>query len=213
MYFRRYPPRITRRFVFKATTAAALFIISYLIIMAVLYLRQISMEMAVSDAIDIVVLDINSAVGERMKNQDMSYDRFVSLEKDSDGAVTAIKTNMSEINALSTDILSDIVGKGERRVLEVDIPLGNLLGSSLLMGKGPDVPLEIIMLTSSRADLRNDLESVGINQSKHRIVIELKVEIDILIPWDMVTTVVYSDVLVAETVIVGGVPQTYISME
>jgi len=213
MYFRRYPPFITRKLKLKIITAICICAISYTAIMAVLYLRQISMSMAVSDAIDIVVLDINSAVSERMRSADMSYERFVSLEKDDGGFVTAIKTNMSEINALSADILSDIVGKGERRVLEVDIPLGNLMGSSLMMGKGPDVPLEIIMLTSSRADLRNDLESAGINQTKHRIVLELKVEIDVLIPWDMVTTVVYSDILVAETVIVGGVPQTYISME
>lgn len=185
----------------------------YCLVMGVLYLRKVSMEMAVSDAVDIVTLNINSAINDRMKSEDMSYDRFVSLEKDNNGLVTAIKSNMSEINLLSAELLSDIVGRGDRRVLEVSVPLGNLMGSSILMGKGPDVPLEIIMLTSSRVDFRNDLTSAGINQTKHRIIFEITVEIDVLIPWDMVTTVVNSEVLIAETVIVGGVPETYITME
>ena len=188
-------------------------LILYCLAMGIIYLRDVSTEMAVSDAVDIVTLNINSAINDRMKSEDMSYDRFVSLEKDNSGLVTAIKSNMSEINLLSSELLSDIVGRGDRRVLEVSIPLGNLMGSSILMGKGPDVPLEIIMLTSSRVDFRNDLTSAGINQTKHRIIFELTLEIDVLIPWDMVTTVVKSDVLIAETVIVGGVPQTYITME
>ncbi|MGI6029293.1 MAG: sporulation protein YunB [Candidatus Heteroscillospira sp.] len=188
-------------------------LVCYCLFMSLSYLRRVSTEMAVSDAIDIVTLSINSSVNQRMKTDDMSYDRFVSLDKDKNGVVTAIKTNMTEINALSSDILSDVVGQGERRVLEVDVPLGNLLGSSLLMGKGPNVPLDIIMLTSSRIDFRNDLASAGINQTKHRIIFELTVEIDVLIPWDMASAVVKSDVLIAETVIVGNVPETYISME
>lgn len=212
MYFRRR--RIPgKKLAAKGLGFAIIALLVYCLVMGVLYLRNVSTQMAVSDAIDIVALNINSAINERMQSEDMSYERFVSLDKDVNGLVTAIKSNMAQINTLSSNILSDIVGKGERRVLEVDIPLGNLMGSSLLMGKGPDVPLEIIMLTSSRVDFRNDLVSAGINQTKHRIIFEITVEIDVLIPWDMVTTVVKSEVLIAETVIVGGVPETYITME
>ena len=213
LYLRRLSPGQRRRLRLRLAVLAAMALLVCFLFMSLRYLRRVSTEMAVSDAIDIVTLNINSSVNERMKAEDMRYDRFVSLEKDNSGSVAAIKTNMTEINALSTDILSDIVGRGERRVLEVDVPLGNLLGSSLLMGKGPEVPLDIIMLTSSRIDFRNDLESAGINQTKHRIVFEVTVEIDVLIPWDMASAVVRSDVLIAETVIVGTVPETYISME
>ena len=213
LYLRRLSPGQRRQLRLRLAVLAAMALLVCFLFMSLRYLRRVSTEMAVSDAIDIVTLNINSSVNERMKAEDMRYDRFVSLEKDNSGAVAAIKTNMTEINALSTDILSDIVGRGERRVLEVDVPLGNLLGSSLLMGKGPEVPLDIIMLTSSRIDFRNDLESAGINQTKHRIVFEVTVEIDVLIPWDMASAVVRSDVLIAETVIVGTVPETYISME
>lgn len=213
MYLRRFPPYFPRKTKIKLIFAFIVLLMTYCIGMSVLYMREVSTEMAVSDAIDIVTLDISRAINERMKADDIGYDRFVLLEKDTNGLVTAIKTNMSEINTLSSNLLEDIVGKGDRRSIDVNIPIGNLMGSSLLMGKGPNVPIEIIMLTSSRIDFRNDLESTGINQTKHRIVFEVLVEIDILIPWDMATARVSSEVIVAETVIVGGVPGTYISME
>lgn len=213
LYLRRLSPHQRRRLRLRLVVLLMTAFVCWCLTMSVLYLRRISTEMAVSDAIDIVTLNINNSVNERMKENDMRYERFVTLEKDNNGAVTAIRTNMSEINALSTDILSDIVGRGERRVLEVDVPLGNLLGSSILMGKGPEVPLDIIMLTSSRIDFSNELESAGINQTKHRIVFEVTVEIDVLIPWDMASAEVRSDILIAETVVVGTVPETYISME
>ena len=212
-YFRRLSPRQKKRLVLRLLMWMLMIGLTAFAVLSVRYLRRVSMEMAVSDAVDLVVLNVNDSVNQRMKQEDMSYDRFVTLEKNAEGGVSAIKTNMAEINALSTDILSDIVGRGERRVLEVDVPLGNLLGSSLLLGKGPPVPLDIIMLTSSRIDFRNDLESAGINQTKHRIVFEITVEIDVLIPWDVASAVVHSDVLIAETVIVGAVPETYISLE
>lgn len=216
MYIRRRPLLLRpmrRKARVKLTLLVLLISFTAFLVTAVAFLRRVSTEMAISDAIDIVTLDINSSVNELMRSDSVGYDRFVSLETGPDGSVTAIQTNMAEINALAADMLDRIVGKGDRRIIEVDVPLGNLLGSSLLMGKGPMVPLDIIMLTSSRIDFHNSLEGAGINQTKHRIIFEITVQIDILLPWDMAAAEVKSDVIVAETVIVGTVPETYIVME
>lgn len=185
----------------------------YCMTMALCFLRELSTDMAVSDAIDAVTLDVNSAINHRMTTEEMSYDRFVSLDKDEAGLVSAIKTNMAEINTLSSNMLSDIVGKGDMRIIELDIPLGNLMGSSILLSRGPDIPLDIIMLTSSRIDFRNEITTAGINQTKHKIIFEVTVEIDVILPWDIVKTEVITEVIVAETVIVGSVPETYVSLE
>ena len=67
------------------------------------------------------------------------------------------------------------------------------------------------MLTSSRADFRNDICSAGINQTRHQIILEVRVDIDVLVPWDTLSTQVVSEVLVAETVIVGSVPKLYLN--
>ena len=217
VYVLRRRPRIrlyfSPRFKRKALCVALFILLINFLIMSFSYLRRVTSEMALSNAIDIVTDDINSAVSERMSGENMSYDRFVTLEKDSSGAITAIKANMPEINALSSSLLSDVVGRGDQRIIEVDIPFGNLLGSSFLMGKGPEIPLDIVMLTSSHIDFKNDLESTGINQTKHRIIFDIAVEIDVLIPWNVESATVEYEVIAAETVIVGGVPETYISLE
>lgn len=218
MYINRIrPPRrplyLLPKTRFKIATLVIVLLLMYILTMSLLFLRRISTEIAISDAIDAVTLDVNSAINYRMTTEDMSYDRFVTLDKNDTGLVTAIKTNMSEINALSSNMLTDIVGKGDMRILELEIPIGNLLGSSLLLSKGPEIPLEIVMLTSSRIDFRNDITSAGINQTKHRIIFEVTVEIDIILPWEISTSQVVTEVIVAETVIVGTVPETYVNLQ
>lgn len=177
------------------------------------YLRRLTGEMAMSDAIDMVTLAVNETVNRIMAEGDYAYDYFVSIEKDNSGNVAAISANMSRINAVSAQILSEVVEAAENGVLDIRVPLGNLLGSNLLMGKGPDVPIEVITLTSSFIDIENELVSTGINQAKHKIILKIDVDVDILVPWDVLTTRVESHVLIAETVIVGEVPGTYIDVE
>ncbi len=166
-----------------------------------------------SDAVDMVTLAVNETVNRIMAEGDYGYDYFVTIEKDNEGNVAAISANMSRINAVSARVLSEVVEAAENGVLDIKVPLGNLLGSNILMGKGPDVLIEVITLTSSYIDIENELVSTGINQAKHKIILKIDVDVDILIPWDVLTTRVESNVLIAETVIVGEVPETYVAVE
>jgi len=200
------PKRLLWLVLFAAVLLAA-------VIPTSLYLRQLSTEIALSDARDAVTLAISDAIYEHMAEGNYGYDHFVTLEKDASGHVTAITTNMSRINALSNRVLRDVVEASESGVLDISIPLGNLLGLNLMLGRGPDVPVKIVTLTSSYADFRNDLVSVGINQTKHQIILEVVVEIDILIPFQTITAEVVSEILIGETIIMGEVPETYLSME
>lgn len=179
---------------------------------AALYLRKLSSEIAMSDAVDSVTLAINESVTKVMEAHDYGYSDFVSLEKDGDGNIAAITANTTRINALSAEILREIAGAADNQKLDIRIPLGNLFGSNLLLGRGPDIPVEIIMLTSSFVRFDNDLISTGINQSRHVITLRAEVDVDILIPWATVSTTVESDILIAETVIIGRVPESYFSL-
>jgi sporulation protein YunB len=95
----------------------------------------------------------------------------------------------------------------------VRIPLGNLTGISLLMGRGPGVPVEILMLTSSRVAFHNSVVTAGINQTKHQLNLAVIVDIDVLIPWGTESTQVVTEVMIADTVIVGKVPETYLNLQ
>ena len=179
------------------------------VLCACFYLRTISTEIAVSDAGDAVSMHINNAISELMAEEKYSADSFVSFEKGTDGEVRAISCNMPQINALSAELLEKVLGSADNYTATVRIPLGNLSGISLLMGRGPKIPIQIVTLTSSRVGFKNNLVSAGINQTRHQISLEVKVDIDILIPWGSKSTQVVTEVLIADTVIVGQVPDTY----
>jgi sporulation protein YunB len=120
---------------------------------------------------------------------------------------------MTHVNALSAEILDRVVGLTENRTLTVSIPAGNLTGISLLMGRGPGVPVEILVLTSSRVEFQNSIVTAGINQTKHQISLNVIVDIDVLVPWGSESTQVVTEVLIADTVVVGQVPDTYLNFD
>lgn len=195
-------------FILLALAAAAA-----VLIRSALYLRELSEDMVISDVNDLMTLTVNDTVSRKLADSDYGYDYFVSLEFDNSGRVVAVRTNMARINALSAELLSDIVEAAEGGQMRLDIPVGNILGSSLLLGKGPEIPVDITSLTSSRVEFKNELFASGINQTKHQIKLNVIVNVDVILPWKTVSTDVVSEVLVAETVIVGDVPQTYFDME
>ncbi len=183
------------------------------LIFAALFLKDLSAEIAVSDASDIVTVQINKVVAEIMREGGYDGESFVSLEKNDRGEVTAISSNMARINALSATILDRVVGATDNRTLTVEIPLGNLSGISLLMGRGPAVPVQSIALTSSRVEFNNSIVTAGINQTKHQINLEVMVDIDILIPWATESARVTTEVLISDTIIVGQVPETFFNLQ
>ncbi|MBS7402005.1 MAG: sporulation protein YunB [Oscillospiraceae bacterium] len=215
---RRY--RAPRRFSLVNTPEKRLALLGVIIVVmigasvlpATRFLRDVSGQIALSDATDMVTAIINDKINEKMSEGQYDYDYFVSLERDSSGGITAISANMTRINTISSEILQEVIKSTNSGQLNIEIPVGNLMGSNLMLGRGPDIPVKIIMLTSSYADFRNEIVAAGINQLKHQIILELRVDIDVLLPWEVQSTEVLSEVLIAETIIVGKVPDTYLSL-
>ena len=177
------------------------------------FLKDLSAQIAASDASDIVTVQINNAISEIMSEEDYAGDYFVSFVTNDSGDITGVSSNMARINALSSKILDRVVGATEGRTITVSIPLGNLTGISLLMGRGPGVPVKIIVLTSSKVEFKNSVFTAGINQTNQQISLEVIVDVDILIPWETVSTQVTTEVLIADNVVVGRVPETYLNMQ
>lgn len=177
------------------------------------FLSDLATQIAVSDAADLVSAEVNRVIARVLSQEEFASRSFVRFEKDEAGEITAVSADMGAINALSTEILENVVGTAENRLLTVSIPAGNLSGVSLLMGRGPAVPVEILMLTSSRVGFDNSIVSAGINQTKHRILLTVNVDIDVVVPWGTRSTQVQSQVLIADTIVVGKVPETFVSFE
>ena len=153
----------------------------------------------------------NDAIAKQIASGDIRYDRIVFFEKDLDGRITALKTNMSEVNRLKTDILNII----NDEILALDtsdigIPLGSLFLPEIFSGKGPAIPVHILSIRNSDANFVSHFSQAGINQTLHRLNMEVSIDVAVLVLGQTTSFTMTSEVVVAETVIVGDVPQTYL---
>lgn len=177
------------------------------------HLKSLTTQIAVSDAADAVTATVNRVVCELIDPNAYDLEYFVSFQRDDSGSVTAVSGNMTHINALSAEILSRVIASTDAGSMTVDIPFGSLLGSNLLMGKGPDIAVEVILLTSSSVDFKSKVESCGINQTSYQLFLEIQMDVDVIVPWGAESASIITEVLIADTILVGKVPETYFNVE
>lgn len=157
---------------------------------------------------------INAAIGEQIACGEIDYDRMVVIEKNAAGEVTAIRSNISELNRLKTGVLQRVDEKlSQLSVEELGVPVGSVVLPELFSGRGPEIPFRVLAVRTSDADFRNSFSSAGINQTLHRIMIDIHVTVTVLSLSGTREIDVASTVAAAETVIVGTVPTTYFGME
>jgi len=153
---------------------------------------------------------INDAIDDQIEKGTIQYDRMVYFEKDLDGRITALKTNMSEVNRLKTDILNII--NDEILALSTEdlgIPIGSLFFPELLSGKGPSIPVQILSIRNSDASFSSNFTEAGINQTLQQMNMHVSVDVTVLVLGQTNSFTISSQVIVAETIIVGDVPDTY----
>ena len=176
------------------------------------YLQTLVRQYSRTASSDHVRQTIAAIISEKMLNGEYGYDYFVTLEKDGGGNITAITANTVRINALSAEIVSDISAASANGRLDLRIPLGTLTDSVLLSGRGPTIPVCVVLLTASAVNFVGDFQSAGINQTKHQILLDVSVDVNLLIPRGSLAQTISAQLLVAETVIVGKVPENYINL-
>ena len=206
-YYRR---RFDRRAAVKAGALTFLLLLIVLLFYAMAQLRPLLTSLAttrVSNTVNRIVYD---AVNEAIDSGEIQYDKLVSYEKDNEGKVTMVRSNMAAFNRLQANILDIILTRIDQvSARELSIPIGSLSGFPLLAGRGPRISVRMESVGSSNAHFENEFESAGINQTKHRIVLKIDVFISILLPGFSAATQVSNAITVAETVIVGSVPESY----
>ena len=157
---------------------------------------------------------INEAIGEQIDSGEIAYDKMVSVDKGANGSIAAVRTNIAEINRLKTGVLKRVDERLENLSEEkLSVPMGNVLLPELLSGEGPQIPVRVLAVRTSDAVFRNSFDSAGINQTLHRITIDIHVVITVMTWTGTMQIAVDSAVVAAETVIVGTVPTTYFGME
>lgn len=173
--------------------------------------REIIQELAETQVKNTTSDLTNDAIAKQIADGVIQYDRIVFFEKDLDGRITALKTNMSEINRLKTDILNII----NDEILALDtsdigIPLGSFFLPELLSGRGPVIPVNVLSIRNSDAAFSSNFVQAGINQTLHQLIMVVSVDVSILVLGHTSSFTITSEVVIAETVIVGSVPNTFL---
>ena len=154
----------------------------------------------------------NDAIAKQIDEGIIQYDRIVYFEKDLDGRITALKTNIGEVNRLKTDILNII----NDEILALDtsdigVPLGSVFLPELFSGKGITIPVRILAIRNSDASFSSSFTQAGINQTLHQLTMEVCVDVTVLVLGQTSSFHVKSEVVIAQTIIVGEVPNTFLN--
>ncbi|WP_325200073.1 sporulation protein YunB [Oscillibacter sp.] len=206
-YYRR---RMTRRTFLSVLAFSAMAISLTAVIFATTQMRPILVSLATTRVSNMVNRIVSEAVDEAIDSGNITYSDLITFEKDNEGRITAIYSNMAAFNRLQSNILDIILARIDQvSARDLSIPVGSLTGSVLLAGRGPRISVRMESVGSSSANFENEFTSAGINQTKHQIVLNIDVAVSILLPGFSAATTVSNAVTVAETVIVGSVPDTY----
>lgn len=208
--FRSYRRRMSRRRAISLLLVFLLIISSVLAEMAIRNLTPILTNMATARVSNVVNRIVNEAVDEAIMKGDFEYDDLITIEKDNNGRVTALKSNMVQFNRLQAEIMNDILERmNDVTSSELSIPVGSLTGIAVLASRGPKIRVKMSAVGSPTADFHNLFTSAGINQTRHQIVLSITVNVSILLTGIKASTVVSNSLAVAETIIVGEVPNSY----
>lgn len=154
---------------------------------------------------------INEAVDAYLGKHPLRYAQLVRLEKDASGTITAMQLNMDEANRLRAWLLEEI----DRVIPDMTgqdfaVPVGNVLFPALFSGRGGNLPVRVVSLRSSNAEIGSSFTAAGINQTLHTVELQVSVEMLLLTPAGFLELKTQTTVPLAQTVIVGSVPGTLI---
>lgn len=153
---------------------------------------------------------IASSVNSTLDEKEFPYDSLVTLSKNNEGFVSSIQTNMVAINKFQATVsqsINDSLSKIEDK--KIDIPSGTLSGLDFLYGRGPNISFKLKPVGYAGTKLISKFTPAGVNQTLHQIILEVNASMTVIIPGYNSNIDVTSNYIVAETVVVGNIPQSY----
>lgn len=188
-----------------------IFVVAVMILTFVIALRTINPiieSLCVDKAKNLATKVCNEEASRIMQNY--KYEDFVNIMKDDNDNIILIQTNAKTVNEVASDIPNKIVEELEKQSEDyISIHMGSILGNKFFMNWGPEIKIKIESVGNVETKLESEFSSQGINQTLHRIYLNLTCEVTILTPYDTINQKIENQVLIAESVIVGNVPASY----
>ena len=153
---------------------------------------------------------INTAVFDIIKDATI-YDSLVNIMRNEAGDIVLITSNAIQINSLSREIVENAQKKLEMLGQKgVNIPLGTFTGLPIFVGLGPPINIKLIPIGAINCTFTSQFVSAGINQTNHRIYLEVSSKINIIMPTETKTLQTNTQMLISENIIIGKIPETYL---
>ncbi|HOO22293.1 MAG TPA: sporulation protein YunB [Clostridia bacterium] len=186
-----------------------------LILAITLYFQYIAMPIVCTLAAQEIRAEVVNIINEAnsyLQSLSLFYDSYFKIHYDNNSKISAITANTGLINQVSMILQKQVQNRlNQLRTKTINLPLGSFSGNSLLAPYGVNVPLSVKTVCNCYASTDSGFESVGINQVRHRLVVTLHVDIKIVIPMRSTESTAFNDIVMAESVIVGEVPETYLT--
>lgn len=177
-------------------------------------LRPLIETMAVSKTVNLISVALSQEVDDSLTAAEMTYSDFVDLETDASGRVTSLSVNLANSTGFKRQVVERLAARLEGiDPDELAIPLGNLTGILMLSALGPSVRVRIQSVGDVTADYTNEFTAAGVNQTVHSVYLKLSATVYLLIPGKILPVTAENRVCVAETVIIGDVPDTYLNLQ
>ncbi|MEW6541533.1 MAG: sporulation protein YunB [Bacillota bacterium] len=172
------------------------------------------LDIAKARAVQTAVNTVNGAVREYLGRSGIDYQDLVRLHLDNNGRIVMMQANTLKITELAAEfaLASESAMVGLERQ-SFTIPAGQVLGSQLLATYGPGIPVRIIPVGAVRVNMVDRFEAAGINQTRHRIYLDLDTYVRIAVPWQQTEVQIATRVPLVENIIVGEVPDTFVALD
>ncbi len=201
---------------YKKKKVAVLFVavsVIILIVMIDLRLRPIARTHAEVIVNRLCYESINIAADDAVEKSAVTYDNIVHIEHNSDNSVTAVMADVSAVNKIKTGVSEALTNALKNiETQKIKVPIGTILGGALLAGKGPCITVKVQLTGSSDVEITSQFESVGINQTRHTVVMNVRCDVYVVMLGKETMSEISLSVPIAETIIIGAVPDTYLSL-
>lgn len=172
-------------------------------------IRPTLLALAEAKAKILAIQAINSAVSQEIV-ETVKYQDLIAIHKDTRGRIVLMQPNTVEISRLASKTTTFVQEQLEAlQSQEIILPLGQVFGSALLANVGPHIKVSVVPLGTVNVNLASDFKEAGINQTLHQLFLEIEAQVQVVVPLVQSTTLVRTTVPLAQTVIVGEVPQQY----
>lgn len=175
-------------------------------------LTEVILSLANARARTLAVQALNEAVEETIRSG-VSYDSLMTVQTGPDGSVRLIQANTAEMNRLASQV--SLQAQRHLENLEnqsISVPLGSALGLTLFAGSGPRFHVQVLPVGTVGTRFETEFQTAGINQTRHKVLLTLAADVQLVIPTGAASVAVATQVAVAESIIVGQVPDSFVDV-